>query len=253
MPLPNRGSARNVCATSAANSVEARRTCPPACSQVDLHALVRTGASSDAQRQQNATERLGVYVSVERYLTLFGRLISIAPRLSPSASRTSRFAKRHRNAAGAEAASNSSSFTRDSGRSGPSPVERPRQASPLAVLAPPIAPPLARAPYPLENEIGVQLCADARPPPPRRQGARALLDDPLGARRGFSFAAAPQLRLMLPPSGVHLGSRWTPNPIQMRADRRPSDHAYTSAISANQANWPGVVSMNSNPGASVGI
>ena len=28
--------------------------------------------------------------------------------------------------------------------------------------------------------------------------------------------------------GVHLGSRWTPNPIQMRADRRPSDHAYIS-------------------------
>ena len=29
--------------------------------------------------------------------------------------------------------------------------------------------------------------------------------------------------------GVHLGSRWTPNPIQMRADRRPSHHAYAEA------------------------
>src|SRR5579872_2981042 len=30
--------------------------------------------------------------------------------------------------------------------------------------------------------------------------------------------------------GVHLGSRWTPNPIQMRADRRPSDHAYGNSL-----------------------
>jgi hypothetical protein len=44
---------------------------------------VRTEASTDAQRRQNATERLGVDLSVERHLGAVRQLISIAPRLAP--------------------------------------------------------------------------------------------------------------------------------------------------------------------------
>src|SRR6202034_1814880 len=47
----------------------------------------------------------------------------------------------------------------------------------LRSLAPPIAPPLARAPYPLENEIGVQ-SAPTRDRRDRHARRKSLLDDP---------------------------------------------------------------------------
>jgi hypothetical protein len=71
---------------------------------------VRTGASSDAQRQQNATGRLGVYVSVERHLGAIRQ--ADLHRAAPCASTrlTSRFAMISEGG-GAEGASNSSNFT----------------------------------------------------------------------------------------------------------------------------------------------
>jgi hypothetical protein len=55
-------------------------------------------------------------------------------------------------------------------------------------------------------------------------GARASSTILLRSSR-LLFDAASQLR-PAPPSGVHLRFRWTPNPIQMQPQRRPSDHAY---------------------------
>src|SRR3984885_13496565 len=175
MPLPNRDRR----ATSAPHRRPTRRSraaCPRACKPGRPSRPVRTGASSDAQRQQNATERLGVYVSVERYLGAVRQadLHRAAP--LASASRTSPLRcdigmRRRRGRVQLK------QLHRDKGRSAPLRWSGHDRLL-LRRLAPPIAPPPARAPYPLENEIGVQ------PVPTRDRRYRdarrkSLLDDPL--------------------------------------------------------------------------
>jgi transposase len=108
-------------------------------------------------------------------LAPFGRLISIAPRLSPRRVGRAGFAATSERG-GAEAASNSSSFT---GMKAGAPLRRHDHDRLLVRrLAPPIAPALARAPYPFENEIGVHPVPtrDRRDRGARRQ---SLHDDPL--------------------------------------------------------------------------
>jgi hypothetical protein len=56
-------------------------------------------------------------------------------------------------------------------------------------------------------------------PPQQRRQAQGPPRRSSCARRGFSFAAAPQLR-HAPPFGVHLRFRWTANPIQIAVRSR---------------------------------
>jgi hypothetical protein len=133
-------------------------------SQIDFHD--RRELEHQAMPSANRTRRSASASTSASSDTLapFGRLISIAPRRAPPRVWRAGFVATSEGG-GAEAASNPSSLSG-------------HDRLLLRRLAPPFAPPLARAPDPLENEIGVQPVPtrDRRNRDARRKG---LLDDPL--------------------------------------------------------------------------